>query len=189
MTTSILSIFKETGALLEGHFQLTSGLHSDRYFQCAKVLQHPRHLTHLASIIADHYRSVPVDIVISPALGGIVLGTEVGRLLDKRTLFAERKEGVMQIRRGFEVAKGERVLVIEDVVTTGGSVKEVIARVQELGGVVAGVGYIVDRSNGRTTFGVPHFSVVSLDVVAHTPESCPMCAAGSTPVKPGSRGA
>lgn len=186
---SVLQIFKETGALLEGHFQLTSGLHSNRYFQCAKVLQYPRHLTYLSGLIADHYKDIPIDFVISPALGGMVLGTEVGRQLDKRTLFAERKDGVMQIRRGFEVGKGERALVIEDVVTTGGSVKEVIERVKSLGGAIAGVGYIVDRSNGKTTFGVPQFSVVALDVVAFQPNVCPMCASGGTAVKPGSRGA
>ena len=184
----ILAMFRETEALLDGHFQLTSGLHSPQYFQCAKVLQHPRHLTTLAGLIADRYRSADVDVVVSPALGGIVLGTEVGRLLDKRTIFAERKEGKMQIRRGFQVGPGEKVLVVEDVVTTGGSVREVIDCVVQQHGSVSGVGFIVDRSNGRTTFGVPQYSAVAMDVVTYDPADCPLCATGSAPVKPGSRG-
>ncbi len=185
----ILSMFKQTGALLEGHFQLTSGLHSPQYFQCSKVLQHPQHLTMLAGIIGDAFRSRNIDTVISPALGGIVLGTEVGRLMGKRTIFAERKDGTMQVRRGFEIAKNERFLVVEDVVTTGGSVKEVMECVRAMGGIVDSVGFIVDRSNGKTTFGVDQFSVVALDVVTYPPEKCPLCAQGSKPVKPGSRGA
>lgn len=182
-------MFRRTEALLEGHFQLTSGLHSPQYFQCAKVLQHPEHLMKLSGIIADTFRSRNVDTVVSPALGGIVLGTEVGRQLGKRTIFAERKEGTMQIRRGFEVRKGERFLVVEDVVTTGGSVKEVMECVRSMGGIVDAVGFIVDRSNGTTTFGVEQFSVIALDVVTYPPTTCPLCAGGSTPVKPGSRGA
>ena len=117
-----LSIFKDTGALLEGHFLLTSGLHSNQYFQCAKVLQHPGHCESLCSVIADHFRTHRIDVVVAPAMGGIVVAQEVGRQLGVRTIFAERKEGVMQIRRGFTIAAGERVLVCEDVVTTGGSV-------------------------------------------------------------------
>ena len=186
--TPILDIFLQTGALLEGHFQLTSGLHSGQYFQCAKVLQHPGHLTTLAGIIAEQFRSRKVDTVISPALGGIVLGTEVGRQLGKRTIFAERKDGTMQIRRGFDIAADERFLVVEDVVTTGGSVKEVMECVRTMGGTVEAVGFIVDRSNGKTTFGVDQFSAIALEVVTYPPDTCPMCAAGGSPIKPGSRG-
>jgi orotate phosphoribosyltransferase len=187
----VLALFKETGALLEGHFLLTSGLHSDRYFQCAKVLQYPGHCERLCGVIADHFRSSRIDVVIAPALGGIVVGQEVGRQLGVRTLFAERKDGAMQLRRGFEIARGERVLVCEDVVTTGGSVQEVIRIVRDAGGVVAGVGYIVDRSAGRVQFptdaGGTQFAVLALDVIAYKPEQCPLCAESIPLVKPGSR--
>ncbi|MBM2841932.1 MAG: pyrE [Bacteroidetes bacterium] len=127
----VLSIFKASGALLEGHFQLTSGLHSNQYFQCAKVLQYPNHAASLCADIASQFRASPIDAVIAPALGGIVVGQEVGRQLDARTMFTERKDGVMQLRRGFEIQRGERVLVCEDVVTTGGSVAEVIRIVKQ----------------------------------------------------------
>ncbi len=187
--TSILDIFRKTEALLDGHFQLTSGLHSPQYFQCAKVLQYPEHLSMLSGLIADRFRSLKPDTVISPALGGIVLGTEVGRQLGTRTIFAERKESRMQIRRGFQVRPGETFLVVEDVVTTGGSVKEVMEAVRSMGGVVSAVGFIVDRSNGTTTFGVEQFPVVTLDVITYPPDRCPLCKEGSSPIKPGSRGA
>ena len=130
----ILSVFRDSHALLEGHFQLTSGLHSDTYFQCAKVLQYPRYAELLCGEIAHQFRPENIDVVIAPALGGIVVGQEVGRQLGARTLFTERKEGVMQLRRGFAIEAGERVLVCEDVVTTGGSVVEVIAIVRKSGG-------------------------------------------------------
>jgi len=185
----VLNIFRETGALLEGHFQLTSGLHSTQYFQCAKVLQHPEHLGTLAKLIAEATRSRDIETVISPALGGIVLGTEVGRQLGKRSIFAERRENIMEIRRGFEVRPGERFLIVEDVVTTGGSVKEVMECVRAMGGTVDAVAFIVDRSNGSTTFGIEQFSVIALDVITYPPDTCPLCAGGGTPIKPGSRGA
>jgi orotate phosphoribosyltransferase len=184
----ILKIFKETNALLEGHFLLTSGLHSPHYFQCAKVLQYPRHLSLLAGQIADHFTSDAIDVVISPAVGGVVVGTEVGRLLNVRTIFAEREGGAMRLRRGFEVAKGERALVVEDVVTTGGSVKEVIALAEQAGAVIAGVGFIVDRSNGKTQFGTKMFSTLQMDVITYQPDACPLCKAGTQATKPGSRG-
>jgi orotate phosphoribosyltransferase len=188
----VLSMFRESGALLEGHFRLTSGLHSSQYFQCARVLQYPEFCEMLCGDIASHFREAGIDVVIAPALGGIVVGQETGRLLNVRTMFAERSEGVMQLRRGFEVRPGERVLVCEDVVTTGGSVNEVIEIVRKAGGRVAGVGYIVDRSGGSVRFsmdegGVQH-PVVTLKVVAHQPEGCPLCAQGLPVVKPGSRG-
>ncbi len=188
----VFSIFKESGALLEGHFQLTSGLHSNQYFQCAKVLQYPRHATTLCTDIASHFSTQPLDVVIAPAMGGIVVGQEVGRQLGIRTMFTERKDGVMQLRRGFEIRKSERALVCEDVVTTGGSVFEVMKIVKELGGVPVGVGYIVDRSGGRVKFdladgGMQH-SVLQMDVVTYKPEVCPMCKQGIPVEKPGSRG-
>jgi orotate phosphoribosyltransferase len=187
----ILSIFKQTGALLEGHFQLTSGLHSPQYFQCAKVLQFPEFATMLCGEIAAHFQEKKVDVVIAPALGGIVVGQEVGRQLNVRTMFAERKEGTMQLRRGFEIRPGERVLVCEDVVTTGGSVREVIDIVKSMGGIVAGVGYVVDRSGGRTRFemndGALQFALLYMDVVTYDPAKCPLCKEGSQVEKPGSR--
>lgn len=184
----ILGIFRETGALLEGHFQLTSGLHSPQYFQCARVLQHPKYLHLFAAEIAKHFGSAGIGLVISPAIGGIVVGTEVGRILGVRTIFAERKDGRLEIRRGFEIRSGERALVVEDVVTTGGSVMEVIDIVRKAGGVTAGVGYIVDRSNGAMKFDADQYSILQLDVTAYKPEKCPMCADGKPVTKPGSRG-
>jgi orotate phosphoribosyltransferase len=188
----VLAVFKETGALLEGHFQLTSGFHSNQYFQCAMVLQYPRHCEMLCGDIAAQFAGAGIDVVIAPAMGGIVVAQEVGRQLRARTLFTERKDGVMQLRRGFTIRPGERVLVCEDVVTTGGSVNEVIAIVTGCGGKVVGTGYIVDRSGGTVRFpmepeGKQH-AVLHMDVVKYAPEVCPLCAAGSTAVKPGSRG-
>ncbi len=186
-----LSIFKDTGALLEGHFLLTSGLHSNQYFQCAKVLQYPGHCESVCRVIADHFRTHRVDVVVAPAMGGIVVAQEVGRQLGVRTIFAERKEGAMQIRRGFAVAAGERVLVCEDVVTTGGSVQEVINLVLERRGVLAGVACIVDRSGGTVRFDrAPEalVSVLRMNAVTYKPDACPLCAQGIPVVKPGSRG-
>jgi len=188
----VLSIFKESEALLEGHFQLTSGLHSNQYFQCAKVLQYPNHSTVLCSDIASRFSKSAIDVVIAPAMGGIVVGQEVGRLLGARTLFTERKEGLMELRRGFEIRKGERVLVCEDVVTTGRSVFEVIKIVRGFGGAIVGVGFIVDRSGGRVKFemeegGMQH-SVLQMDVVTYKPDACPLCKQGLSVDKPGSRG-
>ena len=183
----ILQIFRETDALLDGHFLLTSGLHSPQYFQCAKVLQYPKYLHLFAGEIVKHFEQREIELVISPAIGGIVVGTEVGRMLEVRTIFAERENGVMSLRRGFGIKKEERVLVVEDVVTTGGSVKEIIQLVEKAEAALAGVGYIVDRSNGKTTFDANTFSILQLDVVTYTPESCPLCKEGTPAVKPGSR--
>jgi len=184
----LLEIFRESNALLEGHFQLTSGLHSNQYFQCAKVLQYPKYLHLLAGEIAKHFEYSDVEVVISPAIGGVVVGTEVGRMLRARTLFTERKDAKMELRRGFEIRPGERCLVVEDVVTTGGSVFEVVDIVNREKGRLAGVGYIVDRSNGKIKFDSKYFSVLQLDVVAHEPEECPLCKEGIPVIKPGSRG-
>jgi orotate phosphoribosyltransferase len=185
---SILSLFKETGALLEGHFILTSGMHSDRYFQCAKVLQYPRHAEALCRDLAERLRSAGATAVVSPAVGGILVGHEIGRALDVRALFTERADGVMILRRGFEIKPGETVIVAEDVTTTGGSVKEVMEAVRAAGGRVAAVAAIVDRSGGKAEFGVPYHSLLRMEVTNHPPEACPMCRSGSRAVKPGSRG-
>lgn len=187
----VLQIFKESGALLDGHFLLTSGLHSPQYFQCARVLQYPRFAEQICHEIASHFKALDIQVVIAPALGGIVVGQEVGRQLGVRTLFTERKDGVMQLRRGFEISRGERVLVCEDVVTTGGSVFEVINIVKSFGGQLVGVGYVVDRSGGKVKFEVDRstgqFSLLKMDVIAYQAEACPMCKNGIPVEKPGSR--
>ena len=187
-----LKMFKESGALLEGNFLLTSGLHSNTYFQCAKVLQYPKYCEQLCGDIARQFVGMEIDAVIAPALGGIVVAQEVGRQLNARTMFTERKEGAMQLRRGFEIRPEERVLVCEDVVTTGGSVMEVIDVVRALGGRVVGAGSIVDRSDGRVTFAIEQggvqYSVLTMDVITFKPPDCPLCGAAMALVKPGSRG-
>jgi len=186
-TSAMLDVFTVTGALLDGHFRLTSGRHSNTYFQCAKVLQHPEHLTMVCGRIAEHFSGKGVATVISPAIGGIVVGTEVGRQLGVKTIFAERKDGVMTIRRGFSLDRDERVLVIEDVITTGGSVAEVIALIKNAGASLVGVGSVVDRSNGRVRLADDQFSVLSMEVISYTPEECPLCKNGVPIDAPGSR--
>lgn len=183
----ILDIFKKTGALLEGHFVLTSGLHSRFYFQCAKVFQYPWHGEVLCKDIADHFKEEKIDVVVSPAIGGIVVGQEIARLLKVRAIFAERLENKMTLRRGFEISPGERVLVAEDVTTTGGSVKEVMGIVKEKRGEIVAVTAVVDRSGGKIDFGVPYFSLFQMEIENFSPDECPMCKAGSVAIKPGSR--
>ncbi len=183
----ILSIFRSTEALLEGHFVLTSGRHSASYFQCAKVLQHPEYLTAFSIMIADEFEPQAPDLVISPAIGGVVLGTEVGTQLGCRTIFAERKEGNMVIRRGFHIEKGEKVLVVEDVITTGGSVREVMDLVEDAGGNILGVGVLVDRSNGTVTLHNNQYSIVKLDAVSYGEDEVPDDLAAIPIQKPGSR--
>ena len=183
----ILSIFRSTEALLDGHFVLTSGRHSASYFQCAKVLQHPEYLTAFSVMIADEFEEKAPDVVISPAIGGVVLGTEVGTQLGCRTIFAERKGGKMVIRRGFHIEKGEKVLVVEDVVTTGGSVKEVMNLVEDAGGNILGVGVLVDRSNGTVTLHNNQYSIVKLDAVSYGEDEVPDELDKIPIQKPGSR--
>ena len=183
----ILSIFRSTEALLDGHFVLTSGRHSASYFQCAKVLQHPEYLTAFSIMIADEFEGQAPDVVISPAIGGVVLGTEVGTQLGCRTIFAERQEGKMVIRRGFHIEKGEKVLVVEDVITTGGSVKEVMDLVEHAGGNILGVGVLVDRSNGTVTLHNNQYSIVKLDAVSYGEDEVPDDLAAIPIQKPGSR--
>ena len=182
-----LNIFRKTGALMEGHFVLTSGRHSRSYFQCAKVLQYPQYLNLFSKIISDHFKTFDVNSVISPAVGGIVIGTRVGGDLDKRTIFAERENGEMVLRRGFSISPGEKVLVVEDVITTGGSVKEVMQVVEELGGQVVGVGIIVDRSNGNIILHDNQFSIVKLEVESFAENEIPEDLAKMPIQKPGSR--
>jgi orotate phosphoribosyltransferase len=183
----VLQILRQTGALLDGHFLLTSGLHSAQYVQCARVLQYPEHAEALGRWIADGFRQTAVDVVISPAIGGIVIGQEVARACNVRALFGERQQGVMTLRRGLEVCPGERVLVIEDVTTTGGSVREIMHLVRECQGVVVGVGTIMDRSGGQIDFAVPQHALVTLTIQNYAPAECPLCQQGSQAEKPGSR--
>lgn len=183
----ILDIFKSSEALLHGHFLLTSGRHSNVYFQCAKVLQYPEYTEKLCSIIVGNFNSKEIDTVISPAIGGLVVGQEVARQLNKKFIFAERENTKLTLRRGFKINQGEKILVCEDVVTTGGSVFEVIDIVKSYKAEVVGVGLIVDRSNGEVDFGYSQISTVKLDVKSYSADECPLCKKGLEIVKPGSR--
>ncbi len=183
----VLQLLRATGAVLEGHFVLTSGQHSGGYVQCAKVLQYPQHAEVLGRWLADRFRDTALDVVISPALGGIVIGQEVARSLGVRAIFGEREGGVMTLRRGFEVTAEERVLVVEDVTTTGGSVREIMRVVQERQGQLVGVGAILNRSAGQIDLGVPFHTLATLHITNYPPAACALCQQGSQPVKPGSR--
>ena len=183
----IIDIFKDTGALLDGHFILTSGRHSPSYFQCARVLQNPKYLTKFANMISSHFEEFKIEAVISPAIGGVVLGTEVGRLLKVKTIFAERKNGQMCIRRGFNIDPGQKILVVEDVVTTGGSVKEVMNQVVKHRGDIAGVGVMVDRSNGTVNLHQNQFSIIALEAISYDPSEVPDSLSSISVQKPGSR--
>jgi orotate phosphoribosyltransferase len=187
---SILELFRETEALLEGHFILTSGLHSNRYFQCARVLQYPWHAEALCHDLAARLPEGRFEAVVSPAVGGILVGQEIARALRVRSVFTERQDGRMTFRRGFAIRPGESVLVAEDVTTTGGSVMEVIEAVRGEGGAPAAVAAIVDRSGGKAAalFGLPYSSLLQMDVETYPPDDCPLCRSGSRAVKPGSRG-
>ena len=187
ISEQVLDIFHETGALLQGHFILTSGRHSASYFQCAKVLQHPKHLQLFANAIVGHFRDLSIDLVISPAVGGIVLGTEVGRQLKVQTIFTERESGVMTLRRGFKIPAGNNVLVVEDVVTTGGSVQEVMDVVIKAGSNIVGVGVLVDRSGGGVKLHDNQFCVTELEVVSYGADEVPEELANIPVLKPGSR--
>ena len=182
-----IKIFKESGALLEGHFVLTSGRHSSSYFQCAKVLQYPKYLEMFSNEIASHFQKFEIDLVVSPAVGGIVIGTEVGRVMKKRTIFTEREDGKMRFRRGFNIKEKEKILIVEDVITTGGSVKEVIQLIENSGGVVEGVGVIVDRSSGSVTLHQNQLSLASLEVKSYNSNEIPAELASMPIEKPGSR--
>jgi orotate phosphoribosyltransferase len=183
---ALLDLYRRSGALLEGHFRLTSGLHSPGYLQCALVLQHPQHAEALGRSIADLTRELRPTIVLSPALGGVVIGQEVGRALGVRAIFAERQDGALTLRRGFIIGESDRVLVVEDVVTTGGSTRETMQVARAAGGQVVGAASIVNR--GRDVeLGVPYVSLVTIDLPTFEPDRCPLCAQGMPVVKPGSR--
>ena len=188
----ILDIFKQTGAYLTGHFRLSSGLHSANYLQSALILQYPQHAETLGRALATQLFELSggkkIDLVIAPALGGLVIGHEVARALGIRFLFTERDaDRKMALRRGFVLKPGDRTVVVEDVITTGGSTREVMAIVQAAGAVAVAAGSIIDRSGGAVDLGIPRAALETLHVVAHEPDKCPMCLAGEPVVKPGSR--
>ena len=183
----IIAMLKEAGVLLEGHFLLTSGRHSDRYMQCAKIFQNAKYSVPLCAELVEQYRDDEIEVVIGPAIGAIQMSYEVGKQLGVRNIFAERENGVMTLRRGFSIEKGQRVLIVEDVVTTGGSVKEVMKLVEECGGEIVGIGSIVDRTGGKIDFGVPYRSAFSMDITSYDADECPICKTGVPLVKPGSR--
>ena len=184
----ILEIFRETRVMQEGHFHLTSGRHSNKYMQCARLFEFPEYSELLCRELASRFAGEEIRLVVGPALGGIIMAYEVSRHLGARNIFAERKDGVtMSLQRGFQIKPGERALVVEDVVTTGGSVREVLALLWERGAQVAGVGVIVDRSNGAVDFDVRLEALVSMEVVSYEQRLCPMCKAKIPIDKPGSR--
>ncbi len=183
----VLQLLRTTGAVLEGHFLLTSGLHSAGYVQCAKVLQYPQHAAVLGQWLADRFRDAAVAVVISPAVGGIILGHEVARALGVRAIFGEREDGTMTLRRGLTLQPGERALVVEDVTTTGGSVREIMQVVQERQALVVGVGTLLNRSLQPIDMGAPFHPLAALPIPTYTPDACALCAQGSQALKPGSR--
>ena len=185
--TEVLELFRESGALLEGHFRLTSGLHSDRYLQSALVLQHPDYAEQLGRALAARLEHLQPTAILSPALGGIVIGQEVGRAMQVRAIFAERQDGKLTLRRGFTLAKADRVVVVEDVITTGGSTRETIVAAEMAGASVLGAAAIIDRGADPGRLNIPLQALVRMEVAAYAPEACPMCAAGKPVVKPGSR--
>jgi orotate phosphoribosyltransferase len=183
----LLDLLRRSGALLEGHFRLSSGLHSSGYLQCALVLQHPQLAERLGRALADRARQLGATVVLSPALGGVVIGQEVGRALDVRAIFAERQDGALTLRRGFVLADNDRVLVVEDVLTTGGSTRETIQVARSTGAHVVGAAAIVDRSGGSAGFDVPFIALLEMSLPTYEPGNCPLCEQGIAVVKPGSR--
>ncbi len=184
----VIELFEKSGALLKGHFKLSSGLHSEKYLQCALVLQYPDIAEKLSEALANNFSGQKIEVVIGPALGGVTLAYETARAIGARGLFTERQDGKMVLRRGFSISGGEKVLVVEDVVTTGGSTKEVIDLVKSFGGDVVGVGSIIDRSGGALVdFGAPFKPLAKVEVETFKEEKCPLCKKGLPITKPGSR--
>jgi orotate phosphoribosyltransferase len=183
----VRELFVETGAILEGHFLLTSGLHSPLYVEKFQVLQYPKHTERLCAALADRFKDEQVELVVGPVTGGIILAHEVGKHLGTRAIFTERENGKMTLRRGFVIEPGQRVLVVEDIVTTGGSVQEVIDVVREHGGIPVGVGILVDRSGGKADFGIPSQALLHLTVPTYQSDDCPLCQGGVAITKRGSR--
>lgn len=184
---ALLDLFRRCSALLEGHFRLSSGLHSPGYLQCALVLQHPQHAATLGAAIAEHVKDLRPTTVLSPALGGLIIGHEVARALGARAIFAEREDGTLRLRRGFSISDAERVLVVEDVVTTGGSTRETMQVARAAGAQVVAAGAVVDRSGGKASLDVPLYALLSIDLPTYDPAACPLCVQGAPISKPGSR--
>jgi orotate phosphoribosyltransferase len=184
----ILKVFGQVGAIRKGHFELSSGRHSDTYIQCALVLEHPQHAERLGRALAERFKDIPVSCVVSPALGGMIIGHEVARALAVRSLFVERdRSGQMALRRGFELSPGERVLVVEDVWTTGGSTRETIGVVEQEGGLAVAAAALIDRTGGSLELNVPARALLELEVASFEPDDCPQCHAGGIATRPGSR--
>ena len=183
----VLKIFADCGGLLEGHFQLTSGRHSDKYMQCAKLFIEPDKAEKLCAALCRKLKGFKIDVVASPAVGGIIMGYIMAKHLGVKNVFAERVDGKMTFRRGFEINKGQKVLVVEDVVTTGGSVREVAELCKECGATVSAIASVVDRSNGQVDFGLPYRALLTMDVTSYEAADCPICKTGAPVVKPGSR--
>jgi orotate phosphoribosyltransferase len=186
-TEDVIERFRATGALLEGHFVLTSGLHSANYLQCALVLQHPTEAERFGRSIAEHFKQDNIQLVASPAIGGIVIGHEVARQLGARFIWTERENGEMTLRRGFSVSPGERTVVVEDVVTTGGSTRDTVNALQSAGANVVAAASIIDRSAGEADVGVPRIALATLKVPSVDPSICELCKQGEAAIKPGSR--
>lgn len=182
---NVVEVLKECGALMEGHFLLSSGKHSNKYCQCAKLMQYPDKTEQVLSLVADKVRGLNIDVIVGPAMGGITAAYELGRQLGLRAIFTERENNVMVLRRGFEIRKGERILIMEDVVTTGKSSMETAEVLKNMGGEIVGIGCIVDRMSAEIS--LPVYSAVKLKFETYEATNCPLCVSGSKPVKPGSR--
>jgi len=188
-TEEVMKKFEQAGAIQKGHFKLTSGVHSDTYIQCAQVMQYPGFMHNLCSELGRKFRGEDIDVIVGPAIGGIIISHVMAQVLGPwvRAIFTERENSKMTLRRSFEIKKNEKVLVVEDVTTTGGSVREVIDIVKERRGQVVGIGVLIDRSGGRIDFGVKMKSLLTLDIKSYQPEECPLCKKGVPVIKPGSR--
>ncbi len=183
----IIEHFRETDALLDGHFILSSGLHSPKYLQCALALQYPKDAAKFGRAIAEKFADAEIETVASPAIGGLIIGYEIAKALNVRFIWTERQNGEMTLRRGFSIKKGEKILAVEDVITTGGSIRECIEVLKNHGGNVTNAATIIDRSNGNAETGVPLAALAALEVPSYKPENCPLCETGEKAVKPGSR--
>lgn len=188
-TEEVMKKFEEAGAIQKGHFKLTSGVHSDTYIQCAQIMQHPEFMHNLCSELGKKFRGDDIDVIVGPAIGGIIMAHVMARVLGPwvRAIFTERENGKMTLRRSFEINQGEKVLVVEDVTTTGSSVREVIDIVKSRQGKVVGVGVLIDRSGGKVDFGIKTEKLLTVDIKTYLPEECPLCKKGIPAVKPGSR--
>jgi len=188
-TEEVMKKFEQAGAIQKGHFKLTSGVHSDTYIQCAQIMQHPEFMHNLCSELGKKFRGDDIDVIVGPAIGGIIMAHVMARVLGPwvRAIFTERENGKMTLRRSFEINQGEKVLVVEDVTTTGSSVREVMDIVKSRQGKVVGVGVLIDRSGGKVDFGIKTEKLLTVDIKTHLPEECPLCKKGIPVAKPGSR--